>query len=284
MSSLVFVSLWLSSGLDTYSYVDYAIYLNESVSGLSEQSTVKFNGVAVGQVKTIDINHKDPQQVRVIVEIRHGIPITTSTIATLKSQGITGLTYIGLSAEKQKGQPLKRLPGERYPVIRYKPSFLFQLDKSAKEVSDSVKGVAENLKDVLNKKNAEALQRTLAGIEKIVEALSQQTATFQKIITNSNQLILNASKASRQLPDVIAHIDNMSQQVGSAGYEVSKTMRVGRKALNSIERQALPPAISLFSKLDRLTSRLEVIAKELERNPSMLIRGKAIRRLGPGER
>lgn len=282
-SSLVFVSLWLSSGLDSYSYADYAIYLNESVSGLSEQSTVKFNGVAVGRVKSIDINHKDPQQVRVTVEIRHGIPITTSTVATLKSQGITGLTYIGLTADKGKGLLLKRLPGEHYPVIRYKPSFLFQLDKSAKEVSDSVKGVAQNLKDVLNKQNTEALQHTLINIDKVVGALAKQSANFQKIIENSNELLVNASKASKQLPDVMMHVDRMSQQVSQAGYEVSQTMRVGRRALSVIERQALPPAISLFSKLDKLASRVDAIARELERNPSMLVRGKAQRRLGPGE-
>jgi len=290
ISALTVVSLWLSTSLDNRVYKDYAIYMNESVSGLSEQSAVKFNGVAVGYVKEIDLNHADPQQVRVIVEIQQSVPITTSTTATLKSQGITGLTYIGLTADKKIGKPLSRLPGEIYPVIRYTPSFLFQLDKSAKDVAESVKGVTENLSDVLNKRNAESLEVTLKNLSTITSALAKQTTSFQAIVKNTNELLSNAQKASQRLPDVMEHFDEglikvgrMSHSLTRAGNEVSLTMQSSRRTLNSIERQALPPAVALMNKLDRLADTLDGLAKELKQNPSIVIRGKAMRQLGPGE-
>lgn len=290
ISALTVVSLWLSTSLDNRVYKNYAIYMNESVSGLSEQSAVKFNGVAVGYVKEIDLNDADPQQVRIIVEIQQSVPITTSTTATLKSQGITGLTYIGLTSENKIGKPLTRLKGELYPVIRYTPSFLFQLDKSAKEVAESVKGVTNNLGDVLNKKNAESLEVTLKNLGTITTALAKQTQSFQAIVKNTSELLSNAQKASQRLPEVMENFEqglvkvgHMSNSLTRAGNEVSLTMQSSRRTLNSFERQALPPAVTLMNKLDRLADTLDGLAKELRQNPSIVIRGKAMRQLGPGE-
>ena len=53
-----------------------------------------------------------------ILSIEEGTPITTSTSATLISQGITGVTYVGLSAGSADLTPFKK--------CRANPTLLFQ--------------------------------------------------------------------------------------------------------------------------------------------------------------
>jgi len=62
-AALLSTALWLSVGFDQKKYTIYAVYLNEAASGLSHDSVVRYNGVKVGYVKSIDLNVSDPQQV-----------------------------------------------------------------------------------------------------------------------------------------------------------------------------------------------------------------------------
>lgn len=122
-AALLASALWLSVGFDQKKYKIYAVYIHEAVSGLSEDSPVKYNGVPVGSVAKIELSQIDPQQVKILLNIEEGTPITTSTTATLISQGITGTTYVGLSASSSELTPLKKFP--RNPIPLFQPSLLF---------------------------------------------------------------------------------------------------------------------------------------------------------------
>ena len=93
---LISVALWLSEGFNRKTYHNYLVFMQEAVSGLSEGSLVKYNGVKVGLVKSIILD-KNPRLVELILEIEEGTPITVDTVANLIAQGITGTTYLGLS-------------------------------------------------------------------------------------------------------------------------------------------------------------------------------------------
>ncbi len=96
--AIIAAGFWLARGSQASVYHTYVTIMDESVSGLSEQAPVKFNGVSVGYVTSIALNYQNPQQVIVKMDIESGVPITTSTAATLLAQGITGITYVGLKA------------------------------------------------------------------------------------------------------------------------------------------------------------------------------------------
>ena len=53
MICVIMTILWLSSGFfNEENFSLYKVYMRESVSGLSVDSTVEYNGVVVGTVKT----------------------------------------------------------------------------------------------------------------------------------------------------------------------------------------------------------------------------------------
>ena len=125
---LLAATIWLSTGFDSKNYNLFTVYVTEAISGLNDDSVVKYNGVKVGFVNKIELNEYDPQQVKIQLKIVEGTPITSTTHATLINQGITGTVYLGLSASSPSLFPLQKTPGEKYPVIPYKPSFLSQLE------------------------------------------------------------------------------------------------------------------------------------------------------------
>ncbi|MGZ8495592.1 MAG: MlaD family protein, partial [Candidatus Binatia bacterium] len=74
-AGLVAGVLWLSRTDYRGVYDRYYTYLDESVSGLSNDSSVKYRGVDVGRVKAIALNPDNPEQVRVAIDLVRGTPV-----------------------------------------------------------------------------------------------------------------------------------------------------------------------------------------------------------------
>src|SRR6185436_8365784 len=69
----------------------YLIKIPKSVGGLREGSVVKYLGVNVGRVKTVDFPAEDVESVNVLLEItRPSTPIRAGTFAMLSSNFLTG--------------------------------------------------------------------------------------------------------------------------------------------------------------------------------------------------
>ena len=291
ISGLLATLLWLSVGLHNKEYTTYAVYLHEAASGLSEEAPVKFSGVKVGYVKSIELNHKDPQQVILLLNIESHIPVTVSTYAQLISQGITGTSYVGLSARTSSLQRIQKVTGYPYPVIPSKPSLMTQIDIVLREVSDNINKVSEEIKNVFNRDNQENLQKTLQNMQTFTLTLSQKSGEFGKIIDNTNLISKDVSIASKNLPKVMEDFDNavkeikdMAKAMEKAGDRVSKTMKSGDEAINQINLQVIPPATDLILRLESIANNLDVVSRSMRHNPSVLIRGTTPPKPGPGEK
>lgn len=286
-AGLLSAGLWLSVGFNQKEYTSYTVYLKESVSGLSIESPVKFNGVQVGYVKEIKLNKNDPRQVELLLNIEKSTPITTSTSATLISQGITGVTYVGLSAGSSDLTPLRKMPGEPYPVIPSKPSLLNQLDAVLKEVAENVGAVSEKAQLIFNEENADNVRKSLANIERITEIIADNGQSINSSLTNFDVFIANMAKASKQFPQLIKDLKtgiskfkSLADNMSAAGKDVSKTMIAGKNTIDQISQQAIPPAVILLRRLNAISANLEKVSNEMRQNPSVIIRGTKAPKLG----
>lgn len=230
------------------------VYMQESVSGLSIDSPVEFNGVNVGTVKSVDLNDQNPQLVELLLTVKSSTPVTQGTVATLTTRGVTGLTYVAL---KDKSTDLRKLtirPGERYPVIKTAPSLFLRLDTALSQLSTNLRLVTESIQSVLDKENLKSIKQTLKHLDRITGTLSDNS---EKI----NLILSNTVKASAQ---------------------ITPLMQSSTTAIHLLETQTLPSAYRLLNNLDTMTQSLSQITSEIKENPSVLIRG-AIRPKGPGE-
>lgn len=269
MTSLIITSLWLSFGFDKKRYKTYLVYMGEAVSGLNDESLVKFNGVKVGYISGIEINKKDPQQVKLYLKIEEGTPITVSTQASLISQGITGNNFLGLSAVTPTIELLKTLPGEKYPVIPYKSSFFKQLETTIEEVS-------KGMKELVNENNTKNLSKTISNITVLSDTFAKNSKDIEKVMHDFPLLM-------SELRESVAKFTDMSVDVSNATDSFSSTMLAGRNTIDKINQQAIPPLVTVLRRLDVIAANLEELSVELRKNPSVVVRGSAPRRTGPGE-
>lgn len=268
-ASLLSAGLWLSAGFDRKKYSTYMTYLDEAVSGLSEDSPIKYNGVRVGMINSIELNEKNPQQVILILKIEQSVPITESTHATLISQGITGTTYLGLTASSPSLVRLKKGPNAPYPVIPSKPSFFYQLEKTIDDLSHDVKRI-------FNQKNADNLQKILANFE-------QLTDVFKRNDKHISETLEELPKLAKALRVSAGKFDTMAEDVSASGKQFTVTMKAGKNSIDQISQQTLPPAITLLQRLNNIAANLEKMSVEMRQNPAVVIRGSAPPKLGPGE-
>lgn len=289
-AGLLSVGLWLSVGFDQKDYGYYTVYMDEAVSGLSVQQPVKYNGVPVGFVKKIELSKYDPRKVALTLSIEQGTPITTSTVASLVSQGITGNSYVGLSATSANLTPLKKIPGEPYPVIPSKPSLFNELQTAIKNVAQNVNKVSDQIHKVFDDQNVKNITRSLINIERVTTTLSNNSNAIDSSIKHADIFLANMAKVSKDLPSVVAElkkgVDQFSEaalDVSQAGKKVSKTMDVGKNAIDKISQQTLPSFDILLQRIEAISANLEQISNQMRQNPSVVIRGTKPAKLGPGE-
>ena len=98
--------------------VVYRIHFPDSVSGLAVGDPVKFRGVDVGTVKSMDIDPDNSRLVLVEVRLRKTTPVKTDTRASLAMKGITGGVFIELNGGDPAAQTLlAATPGGSIPEI-----------------------------------------------------------------------------------------------------------------------------------------------------------------------
>lgn len=284
ITGIIWFGLWLSVGLDNKVYKPYLVYMEESVSGLSKEAPVKFNGVTVGLVRHIALNKQDPQQVMLLLDIEAGTPITISTRAQLRSQGITGLSFIGLSAKSSHSPPLTAINGNKYPIIKTKPSLLFQLDAALDDATKELKTITQSIEKVLSKENVANFSNLVAYLTNFSKMLSDEKDTFAKGIEDAKIFLDNAKNASKSFPEMMEKINSGLQAFTSASNSTDEFMNTGEASLDTFNRTILPTTLDLITELESLSSNLNGLTKELKRNPSMLLRGKSKPKLGPGEK
>jgi len=275
-AALIVGSLWLSAGEDSKSYTLYQTFMNESVSGLNVQAPVKYNGVTVGSVKDVELVPHNLQQVSLILSIRSDVPVTESAIASLKAQGITGLMYVNLRALEEKSTPLKKKPGQQYPVIKSEPSLFVQLDQVLRNVTKDVKSVADSITKVFSEKNQQALSRTFQHIDKFTQLLSNNSEALDKSIKAMEGVLMNAEKASKDLPQLM---DNISESTVA----LKSTLIQSESTFQSINQNVLPQVTLTLDRLNTMLNNLSGLTGELQENPSILVRGRRPTAPGPGE-
>lgn len=288
--ALIATGLWLSVGFDQKQYKLYAVYIHEAVSGLSEESPVKFNGVKVGMVRKIELNQTDPQQVRLLLGIEEGTPITTSTTATLMSQGITGTSYVGLSASSSELTPLLKAADEPYPVIPAKPSLFTQLDSALKDVSENVNKVSLEIRRIFDNENAMYVKKTLANMEIFTDVIAQNSKNINQSLQSADIFLKNLSSVSEDLPEIahelklgVKKLNGLAATISTAGEKVSSTMEAGKTAIDKISQQTIPPTVTLLRRLDLIAANIEKVSAQMRQNPAVVIRGTTPPQPGPGE-
>jgi phospholipid/cholesterol/gamma-HCH transport system substrate-binding protein len=269
--------LWLSSGKAYRTTYDlYQTYMTESVAGLNQNAPVRYRGVVVGRVQKIALAPGNVEQVQVTLAIERGTPVKTDTVAVLQTQGLTGIAYVELTAGRKTSAPLTARPGEAYPVIRSGPSLLTRLDTSVTTLLGSLTRASDNFNALMDEGNRRAIRQTLADLEVLSRTLAARSSAIDSGLANAARTMDNAARLTEAF-------DRMADAVARAGTSASGTLDGARPDVQRFTGETLPEVHLLVAELRDLTGTLRRLGGELERNPSMVLYGKAPARRGPGE-
>jgi len=291
------LALWLGSSFSQTVYTQYQILTRDSVSGLSVGSPVKFLGVQVGSVKSIDL--ANAEQVRIILDVNVATPVKTDTVATLTSQGVTGLSLIELSGGTADAPLLTTAPktGE-YPTIATRPSLLRRLDVAVSRTLDSVDQIAGEVKNVLNDQNQAELAKILSNLALVTETMAQERAQIAQVLENSVRATASADKALARAPEVMdelnktlidvrrmtASFEQTSGRFGKLSDTLQSATTHTQEEIQLLRRSIQPQINLLLTQSTSTTRAIETLAVEIKRDPSSLIRGAPVQQPGPGER
>ncbi|MCX7171899.1 MAG: MlaD family protein, partial [Proteobacteria bacterium] len=195
-AALIAAALWLAAGGALQNKYDlYLAIEEESVAGLNLNAPVKFNGVDVGKVRQIELDPGNPERVKLLFAIERGTPIKEDTVATLKTQGLTGIAYVELSGGTRDAPLLRATAGSEYPVIRTKPSLSARLENVLTTALAKLDSTSKNINAILSDENQAVFKSTLADIASLAHTLAARKDTLDAGITNAARTFENSARA-----------------------------------------------------------------------------------------
>ncbi len=298
VAALIVLVVWLTRD-DTVRNT-FELSTRDPVSGLQPQATVRYRGMEVGKVVSIDFDQQVKGNVRVRISVDERVPLTTSTYATLSYQGVTGLASIALDDKGESQQAL--IPDNQNPPrIPLKPSMLAQWQDRGAELIDQVEEAARRINALVGADNQKRIAAALDDIASAAASASQLTKSLNDTIKTSLNPTLRA------LPPLAGHTQDTLASVKSAAGDVSRVAnnlntsvtrlnapdgpldRLGNgsrslaQAMESFNTTTLPRLNRVADDASHAARRLGHVTDSINDNPQSLLLGDAAA-AGPGER
>jgi phospholipid/cholesterol/gamma-HCH transport system substrate-binding protein len=283
--------LWLATGGNLQKKYDvYLAIEEESVAGLSVDAPVKYNGVDVGKVRSIALDSKNPQRVRLLLAIERGTPVKEDTVAVLKTQGLTGIAYVELDGGSAASPALRALVEGAYPEIRTKESLSSRLENVLGGVLAKLDSASSNISAVLSDANRQAFSSALTDIAAVSKTLADRRKTLDAGIVNAARTFDESAKAASRIAPTLERIAQGADAVQSMGKEAGMASQSAAKVVNAVgadvqqfTAQTVPPVQQLLAELQMLSASMRRLSEQLERNPSSALTGRVPVPDGPGE-
>ena len=296
-------SYWLLQPKSEQEIRQYHINFDESVLGLNIDAPVKYRGISVGKVVSLEINPQNSEQVLVTISILKSTPIKTDTVAQLTAQGITGLSYINLSLGSDTSSELKVIKGNELPIIMTQPSFFENFEASLGSMSTKISSTLTQTEKLLNDDNQKQisllLKRTAGFMERLEKSLDDETIShFQSSVKNIDSI---TAKVDNIVPKVDAFIDKsvdwenkiagsfdsiMQSYVGIRGSmdEIKRAIASGEFNIKDIAEGVVPTVNNTLLEMQELMIRIDSVMQSYERSPGDVIFKQEEIKKGPGEK
>ncbi|QOW24144.1 MlaD family protein [Lysobacter sp. H23M47] len=279
---LLFFALWAAKYSTDKSWQSYRVIFNEPVTGMSEGSSVQYNGISVGTVEKLRLAPDDPRRVIATLKVQASAPVKTDTRAKMSMTGITGSPIIQLTGGDPASPRLVDEDKSDIPVIQTEASAL-------QNIADTANRLVARMDQLLSEENVESVAQTLANIETLTGAISDQREDLRALIANarasSEQLeatMGNANKAVlsidrelvSKLPELVARLDSTLTRLDSAATGADGIINENRAAINSFANDGLSQLGPTLSELRGLVRDLRRVSDRLDSNPARYLLGR----------
>lgn len=250
-----------------------AVFAN--VAGLNVGDEVRYGGVRVGSVSSLEIDSAPPSTIRVRLRVRRSTPVRAGTRASITQLGLLGQPYLALEPGGDGGPQLAE--GSTIP------------SEDNLSVQDAMRRLAISL---------DRADSAFATLDRLAQAnplarldttLARADTLVRSATSGSERLLTRLDDASRQLATLLTHSERLVGTIDTALAEVRPGLSgTQREALETL-RETRALVAELHEALDQgegvnqlvrnLSSASENFAKlsaRLERDPTSLLQKRAL--------
>ncbi len=274
--ALVLFLLWIGKVELNREYQYYDLVFTGSVSGLSVAGDVLYNGIKVGEITKIDLDPDNPDHVLVRARVRKDTPVKTDSVASMDSQGLTGVASILISGGTEKAGPLTAVENQPYPIIPTKKSTFQELFAGTPELINRGNKLLERASQFLSDDNQKIFADTLVDIHRLTKNLANASDRLDSITANVDELSKNANvlikgDARQTFADVRGVVADVRQVMSDA-----------RGPLRDFARSGLPELLLLISDARQMIGTIDRAAQRFESSPSSILFGDKASEYNPG--
>ncbi|MDM0117409.1 MlaD family protein [Variovorax sp. J22R133] len=278
----------------------YELSTRDAVSGLQPQAMVRYRGISVGKVASIDFDPKVRGNVRVRISVDERVPLTTSSFASLSYQGVTGLAFIALD-DKGESQIALKPNNDDPPRIPLRPSLLASLQERGEVIIGQVEEVTRKVNLLIGEPNQKRVADALENISQAAIAANQLTKRLDETVktgltpalkaipplaANTTTALATVKKAagdvSRVANNLNATVGRLNEKDGALDRLATGTQGLGQ-AIDSFNSATLPRVNRVADDASRAVRRLGRAAEGINDNPQSLLFGTGVTLPGPGE-
>lgn len=263
---------------------EYTVVTRQNVTGLSLQGQVRYRGIRVGKVQSIELDPQDVRNILVRINVDRAVPVTQGTTAKLGYQGITGIAHILLEDSGADSTPLVGGEGES-PRIAMQSSLIEELSDAGTATLRQARDLLTSANQVLDAENRQHLTNILANLDATTGNASAATRQLRQLLAPENVRLLQATlaraeQAAGEAAPALVEARRLLVRLQSVSEKLDQL--IGDPSPGGVG--ALAPRLNeLGSELSTSSRQLNRVLQMLEESPQSLIFGVPQPAPGPGE-
>ena len=267
--------LWAAKYSSEQGWQEYWVIFSEPVTGLTQGSSVQYNGISVGTVESLKLAPNDPRQVLARLKLQADTPIKVDTKAKLSITGLTGSPFIQLTGGSPNAPTLVSVDHHEIPVIKTEASAL-------QNIADTANRLVARMDEVLSEENVKKIAKTLDNLQAMTGAVADQREDIRKLLVNareaSEKLSATLDTTNHAVKDVdrevIDKLPALMTKLDSAAGGANTILTENRAAIHSFANDGLSQLGPTLGELRGLVRDLRHISDRLEGSPARYILGR----------
>lgn len=256
--------LWLAKFQFEQEFARYDIVFDSAVTGLSEGSAVRYRGVRVGEVISVDLDPDRPTAIRATIEVQKRTPVRADSVATLELEGLTGGRYVQLSGGSPAAPPLEPPPGRDRAEIPPGHSTFEQVLEDAPEVLENVNMLLLRAQALLSDSNLKNIEQLIGNLTEVTAAIADNRGNVEKLIADAGATMENLREATGSLE---AMAGSLQTNVETLTKRADTTLTTFETMASSIDREVTltsKDARSLIAGLQETAGNLSSATQQIE--------------------
>lgn len=252
-----------------------------SVKDLADGRPVKYGGLDVGRILSINVDPDNPRLILVTIGLRERIALHQGLVARIAQKGLVGDYYVFLDPQREPGPVIP--PGSFLPTVESvdMSQLAAMVGDVVRDLKPRLEQIATSLEQVLSKENAQHVSELLAKapvlVDQITQTARQVQSDFSKFAGSGNEAAISARQAlntlnasteklTGDLQRAIGDIRSELRQVNTLTEGMNKAVRYDQARLEDI-----------LDNVDRISDDLKHLVEKLREHPWELL-GPALER------